>query len=141
MPPKKRRAPVPKKTGKRRQYLNENFDPLPNDPKELKIGHIVLQYYKKEKSPATTNRCIMDMYSCSCIKNQLGIMLNRHSKMSDSTSETVMKRFKTFCQETFHLPAETHTQVHPEPSSEIQSFEDQDLDVPGPSNGKYLKKK
>lgn len=107
MPPKKKqrkKLPLPKQFGKKRQYLADNFNALPDDPTDLKNGHVLLLYITKEKSPTQTITAIREKYSCKCVRVQLQSLLNRESKFSrKSNAETVMKRYETCCEETFEV--------------------------------------
>ena len=124
-PPRKRRKVLPQQKGKKRQYLEDNFGILPDNPADLKCGHVYLVYINHDKSPSKTGTVIMEKYSCHSIQRQLKQLLNCMKKFSDTTSESVILRFKSACNDEFSLEIGPEgSQCQPNPA--------------GPSLCKYL---
>ena len=144
MPPgRKRKRPLPAKMGKKRQYLTDNFSDLPQDSNDLKNGHLLFLYITNDKSNVKTERLIEHAYQCLPIRVQLQSLINHEKKFSDSTSESVMARYRACCCEQFELKwQEEQDPTLPVPQtpddtsgpSGPQALED----TPGPSGSETL---
>lgn len=126
MPPaKKRRVALPTldKMGKIRQYLTDQFCLFPEELKNLKSGHILLQYFENDNSSTKTIKSVMDRLPCSIKHSQLLSLLNKANKFKNIGRECDREKYETLC----HQPYTLFDPVHQGPMSDAPHPE------PGPS--------
>ena len=119
-PPKKRKLALPAKVGKIRQYLTDNFSIFPEELKNFKNGHVLLQYIINDSSTTMTRMAVMKkLPSCVINLSQLQSLLTQAKKFKNLRRDSEMEKYTSLCNQLFNPVNED-----PEPeTSKLEHFD------------------
>ncbi|XP_071787284.1 uncharacterized protein [Asterias amurensis] len=135
MPPKKRKLALPAKVGKIRQYLTDNFSIFPEELKNFKNGHVLLQYIINDSSRTKTIMAVMKkLPSCVINLSQLQSLLTQAKKFKNLRRDSEMEKYASLCNQLFNPVNED-----PEPeTSKLEHFDSPKELEPQPGTSQQL---